>query len=139
MINVRYEYLEDVATADIAFKAQGDNMNELFENAAFALSETMVETENLKEVIVKNINLEETDLEQLLFLFLSEIVYLKDVDLLFFSRFEVKIDGCKLAAKIYGEKLNGNMNLKTDIKAITMHMLKIFKKDKYYATVVLDV
>ena len=85
-------------------------------------------------------NLESDDLEQLLVLFLSELVYLKDAELLFFSKFEVKLKGNTLKAKILGDKYSDKMKFKNDVKAITMHLLKIEKKkETYFATVVLDI
>jgi len=136
---MKFEYLEDVATADVAFKAEGKDLNELFENAAFATAETMVDTKTVKQNVVREISVEESDIEHLLFSFLAEIVYLKDAELLFFSKFKVDIKGKKLTAKMYGNKLNNKMVFKNDVKAVTMHMLKIEKKDKYYATIVLDI
>ncbi|MBU1201957.1 MAG: archease [Nanoarchaeota archaeon] len=137
---MKFEYLEDVATADIAFRARGKNLNELFENCALATTDTMVDTKTVKPKVTKTITLEHNDLEQLLFLFLSEITYFKDAELLFFSKFKVNIDGNKLKAKMYGEKFNNKVIFRNDVKAITMHMLKVEKKkENYYATVVLDI
>lgn len=136
---MKFEYLENVAIADIAFKAEGKNLNELFETCAFAVAETIADTKTIKPKIVKKISLESVDIEQLLFIFLSEITYFKDAELLFFSKFEVKIKDKKLTAKMYGEKINSTIERRNDVKAITMHMLKIEKKGKYYATVVVDV
>jgi SHS2 domain-containing protein len=135
----KFEYLEDVATADIAFRAQGESLNELFETAALATADTIMDIKTVKQKVVKEAALEEEDRESLLFQFLSEIVYLKDAENLFFSKFEVNIKGNKLKAKMYGDKLNDKMTFKNDVKAITMHLLKIEKKEKYYATVVLDI
>ena len=43
-----------------------------------------------------------------------------------FSVFEVEIYGTKLEARIKGEKLDASRHhLKTDIKAITYHMLEV--------------
>ncbi|MFH1770419.1 MAG: archease [archaeon] len=134
-----FEYLEDVAIADLAFRADGKDMNELFENCALAVAETIADTKTIEPKIVKKLSLESTDLEQLLFIFLSEITYFKDAELLFFSKFEVKIKDKKLTAKMYGDKINSAIKKRNDVKAITMHMLKIEKKDKYYATVVVDI
>ena len=137
---MKFEYLEDVATADIAFRAQAKNLNELFEICALATSDTMVDVKTIKQKIKKNLNLESDDLEQLLVLFLSELVYLKDAELLFFSKFEVKLKGNTLKAKILGDKYSDKMKFKNDVKAITMHLLKIEKKkETYFATVVLDI
>ena len=85
---MKFEYLEDVAIADIAFKAQGKDMNELFENAALATAETMMDTKSIKQKLVKEISLNEEDIEQLLFSFLSEIIYLKDAELHYFLKFD---------------------------------------------------
>lgn len=136
---MRFEYLEDVATADIAFRAEGKTLGELFENCAFAVAETIANTETINPTTTKKLSLEAMDQEQLLFIFLSELTYFKDAELLFFSKFEVKVKGNKLTAKIYGEKINKNIEMRNDVKAITMHMLKIEKKEKYYATVVIDI
>jgi|TARA_Y100000031_G_scaffold64158_1_gene71995 SHS2 domain-containing protein len=136
---MKFKYLEDVATADIAFEAEGKNLNELFENAAFATAETIVDTKTVKQKILKTIKIEEEDLEHMLFSFLSEIVYLKDAESLIFSKFEVQIDKNKLTAKMFGSKINNDMDFVNDVKAVTMHMLKIEKKKKYFATVVLDI
>jgi len=41
---------------------------------------------------------------------------------------------------MYGEETNKHITFRDDVKAITMYMLKIEKKeDKYTATVVLDI
>ncbi|MFH1588950.1 MAG: archease [archaeon] len=137
---MKFEYLEDVATADIAFKAQGNSLNELFENCALAVAETIADTNTIKPNITKSLVLEAPDQEQLLFLFLSELTYFKDAELLFFSKFDVEVKGNKLKAKIHGEKINKNIKIRNDVKAITMYMLKIEKKkDKFFATVVVDI
>ncbi|MBC8495468.1 archease [archaeon] len=136
---MKFVYLEDVATADVAFKAEGKNLNELFENAAMATAETLANTKTIKQKVIKRVSIEEEDIEQMLYAFLSEIVYLKDADLLFFSKFDVTINNGKLVARMYGEKVNDQIELRTDVKAVTMYMLKVEnKKDKCCATVVLD-
>ena len=38
-----YEYLEDMATADVAFRASGATLEELFQSAAKATTNVMVE------------------------------------------------------------------------------------------------
>ena len=132
--------MDEVATADIALEAEGNTKSEMFENAALATTEAMVELEKVKPTEVREVVLENEDEEQLLFEFLSEIVFYKDAEDLMFSKFEVKIDGDKLKAKMYGEEFNQEMGFKIDVKAITMHMLKVEKKNnKYKCTVVLDI
>jgi SHS2 domain-containing protein len=140
MTEKKYEYLPDVATADIAFKAQGKDLDEMFLNSALATADIMMDLNTVEPKKIKEVKLENEDLEQLLFEFLSELVFYKDAEFMFFSKFEVKISGSKLKAKMYGNTLNNKMIFKNDIKAITMHMLKIEKKkEKYIATVVVDI
>lgn len=137
---MKYEYLEDVATADIAFKAQGETLEELFENCALATAETMADIKAIEEKHVEQLVLEEEDTEQLLYDFLAEIVYLKDAERLFFFKFKVELDGNKLTAKMFGDHVNKEMILNNDVKAVTMHKFKVWKeKNKYYATIILDI
>ncbi len=137
---MKYELLEDVATADIAFRAFGKTLNALFENCAIATTDSMVDISEVKAKIVKEIELSDGGKEDLLFSFLSEIVYLKDAENLFFSKFEVNVKDKQLKAKMCGEKFNDRITFRNDVKAVTMHMLKINKlKEGYDATVVLDI
>jgi SHS2 domain-containing protein len=136
---MKFKYLPDVATADIAFMAEGKTMDELFVNSALATSNTIMDLKSVKPKIAKQITVEEQDIERLLFAFLSEIIYFKDAELLFFSEFQIKVTGNKLSAVMKGDKYSKKMIFKNDVKAVTMHMLKIEKKDKFYSTVVLDI
>ena len=74
-----FRYLEDVATADAAFEATGETIEEMFLAAAAATVNVMVEhpeeVEGGEEI---SFELEQEDLEMLLFDFLQEIIYLKD-------------------------------------------------------------
>ncbi len=129
---MKFEYLENVATADIAFKAKGKSLNELFENSALATTQTMVELKTVKQKIIKEVSLKTDDIEQLLFEFLSEIIFLQRCRKSFFSKFEVKIMGNSLKAKMFGEEYGDTIKYLNDVKAITMHMLKVEQKDKVF-------
>lgn len=140
----RYKILEKIATADIAFEAYGKNLNELFENAAFAIFEISANVKKINSKIKKIIKLENENVEDLLFDFLSEIIFLKDKDYMIFNKSKIKInknEKYKLNAEIFGEKISHKKHeLKLDIKAITLHMFKIEKtKEGFKALVVVDV
>ena len=131
-------------TADVGIEAYGKNLKELFENAAFATSEVMVNTKQIKASTKKEINLENKDIEKLLFDFLDEIIYYKDAETLLFSKFEVNINKnkiYKLKAKIYGEKINPKkQELRDDAKAVTLYEFKIEKiKSGYKVRFILDI
>lgn len=138
---MKFKFLEKVAIADVAFEAYGKSLNELFTNVALAVEETMVDTKTIKPKINKEIELENERVEQLLFDFVQELIYLKDAEVLLFSKFEVDVKDGKLRAVCYGEKINmKKQKLRNDVKAITYHMYKVEKlKAGYKATVVLDV
>ena len=143
-ITARYKFLEDVAIADIAYEAYGKNLNELFENAAFAIFELSA---NLDTVYAKKkieFELENEKIENLLYDFLSEILFLKDSKYMVFKNVKVSIKQNKklhLKAILKGDTINPQkQKLENDIKAVTMHMFEI-KKEKYgyKATVVVDI
>jgi SHS2 domain-containing protein len=140
----KYKFLEKVAIADIAYEAYGKNLNELFENAAFAIFELSA---NLKTVDAKKkleVKLENEKIENLLYDFLSEILFLKDSKYMVFKKVKVSIDENKkyqLKAVLEGDTINPQkQQLENDIKAVTMHMFKIEKeKNNWKATVVVDI
>jgi SHS2 domain-containing protein len=120
----RYEIIDH--TADIAVRAKGKDMNQAFENAAYALFDTMCDASTVKPLKVKKVEISSTDMEQLLVDWLSRLLFICDVDDMLFSEFEVRISGNTLKAKMKGEKLDAKRHeLKTDIKAITYHMLEV--------------
>ena len=141
----KYKILEDVAIADIAFEIYGKNLNELFENSAFAIFEETANLKNIKEKEKKIIKINSDNIEDLLYDFLSEILFLKDKDSFLFKKSNVKITekGKKysLNAELSGEPIDREKHeLRNDIKAITLHMFKVEKtKDGYKAVVVVDV
>lgn len=141
----KYSFLENVAISDIAFEAYGRELNDLFINAAKALFDSMAETDTVDPVEKRTINFQNEKIEDLLFDFLSEIVFLKDRDGMVFCETDLEIDKNNdtyiLSATIYGDHVNPEkQKLGADVKAVTFHMFKVEKtKDGYKATVVLDV
>ena len=141
--NKKYRFLEDVAIADIAYEAYGKDLNELFENAAMAIFELSASLDTINAKQKLEINLENKKIENLLYDFLSEILFLKDSKYMVFKEVKVKIIQnkiFKLNAILKGDTINpAKQQLENDIKAVTMHMFKIEKsKSGYKATIVVD-
>ena len=139
----KFRFLEH--TADIMFEAYGKSLNELFENAALAVSESMVKTKDVKPKTAKIVKLQNVKVEMLLFDFLSELLYLKDAEQLVFSAFKVKVEEAKgnisLQAELKGDKLNmKTQEFRNDVKAITLHLFEV-KREKtgWTARVILDI
>ena len=140
----KYKFLEDVAIADIAFEAYGKNLNELFENAALAIFELSADVETVDAVKKVEFELENGKLDNLLYDFLSEILFLKDSKYMVFKHVHVSINEGKknkLKAVLEGDKINPEVqHLENDIKAVTMHMFELKKeKSNWKATVVVDI
>ena len=139
---MKYKFLDH--TADIMFESYGNSLNKLFENSALATEETMINLKQVKLKIKKEINLENKDIEHLLYDFLAELIYLKDAELLLFSKIKVNVKKqeklYKLKAVLDGERLTNKHEQKVDVKAVTFHKFEIKKiKSSYVARVILDI
>jgi len=75
---MKYRFLEDVALADIAYEAFGKDLNETFENAALAIFELSAELKTVEAKKKIDFEIENETLDNLLYDFLSEILFLKD-------------------------------------------------------------
>src|SRR3989344_7997614 len=123
----KYEFLENVAIADIAYEAYGKDLNELFENAALAVFELSADLKTVDAMQKFEFELENEKVDNLLYDFLSEILFLKDSKYVVFRKSKVVInEGNKkfmLNAVLEGDTINPQkQHLENDIKAITMHM-----------------
>ena len=140
----KYKFLEDIAIADIAYEAYGKDLNELFENAAMAIFELSAEIKTVEAKEKIEFELENEKLDNLLYDFLSEILFLKDSKYMVVNKVKVEIKEGKpnkLKAVLHGDTINPNkQHLENDIKAVTMHMFELKKgKDGYKARVVVDI
>ncbi|MDO8627300.1 MAG: archease [Candidatus Diapherotrites archaeon] len=140
-----YKFLEDEATADIAFEVSANSLKELFEDSARAVFEVMVETKTVKPKIKKKISLKTETPEKLLYDLLSEIVFLKDKYGMVFCSAKIKLtegkNSLNLSAEFFGDKADPNtQKLGQDIKAVTLHKFFVRKeKNKWKAFVLLDI
>jgi SHS2 domain-containing protein len=140
-----YKLLPDIAIADVAFEAKASTLNELFDVAAKATFDVMADTSTNKPTITKEISLSSSTLENLLYDFLSEIIFIKDTDSMVFSDVKTtiteQVKKFHLKATLKGAPINPQkQKLGNDVKAVTMHMFEIKKvKEGYTARVVLDI
>lgn len=141
-----YEFLEDIAIADIAFQAWGKTLEELFIAAGDATLNAMID--NLEAIALKEtrtFNLENDELDMLLFNFLQEFVYYKDSELLLLRAQQVQIEEKNgeyhLTAVTQGERLDCDRHeQRVDVKAVTLHRFQLKKTDNgWTALVILDI
>ena len=130
----RFEFLEHTADAYVA--AYGKNIEEAFENAAYATFEVMTEAEKIEPKIEENVEVEGYDEQALLYSWLEAFLVKFDTTGKLYSRFEIsKIEktkeGYRLKAKIWGETYNPEKHpAKVGIKAVTYHRMEIIKGPK---------
>ena len=127
----KYKFLENVAIADIAYEAYGKDLNEVFENAAMAIFELSAEIKTIDAKKKIEFKLENEKIDNLLYDFLSEILFLKDSKYMVFRNAKVEIKENKhfeLKAFLEGDTINPEkQQLENDIKAVTMHMFELKK------------
>jgi SHS2 domain-containing protein len=141
-----YVYVDDMALADLAFRAWGPTVEETFIAAAEATMQAMVEdlvTIAPQEERAWEVHEEQLDL--LLLQFLQELLFYKDAQRLLLRVSEVQITpqdhDFTLRARAAGERLDPARHaLGADVKGVTLHRLQVAKiPDGWEATVVLDV
>jgi len=134
-----------MVAADVAFDVTASSLEGLFKDAAIALAATQIKNfKSINPKVKKKIRIKADNIEQLLFKFLEELVFLKDKDMLIFNKFtKMKIDkkNNSLSCYAYGEKLDTRRHhTLVDVKAVTMHLFEVKKQGKNWkARVVLDV
>jgi len=141
-----YQFLEDIAIADIAFSAWGKDLEETFIAAADATMNVMVEDlDSIQPLEKREFRLQNEALDMLLFDLLQELIYYKDAEKFMLRIHQIKIkkdDGRHvLEAVALGEKLDSNRHrTRADVKAVTLHRFELVKTDRgWETTVILDI
>ncbi|MBN2462248.1 MAG: archease [Dehalococcoidia bacterium] len=140
MVEKPFEVIDH--TADIGIVAFGADIKQVFTNAALGLFTLMADPDDFKEDIERELKLSAEDVEVLLVEWLNELIYIFDVEHIFFIRFEVdELTSTQIKARCFGEKVKISQHkLKREIKAATYHMLKINKEDVgYKVQVIFDI
>ncbi|NWG09783.1 MAG: archease [Nitrososphaerales archaeon] len=128
-----YNFLEHMV--DALIEARGKNMEEAFENAGMALVDTMVHIERVDKKMEERIRVDGWDMKSLLYNWLENLLIRVTSEGRAYSSFKVKItkkDGTyELEAVARGEDLDiGKHEPKTEVKAVTYHMMDIKQDQK---------
>jgi len=139
-----YRFLSNIAIADVAFVVRADTLPRMFESAARALTAVMVDRDTVSPRVERRVELGPASIDILLYDFLTQLIVMKDVDSLLFKDFRVSIgsgSNPKLTCVMRGEAIDREKHrLRNDVKAVTMHMFGVKKKEgRWTATVVLDI
>ncbi|HVO65787.1 MAG TPA: archease [Syntrophales bacterium] len=141
-----YEYLEEMAVADIAFHAWGRDVEEVFTSSVEATMNVMVEDlGSIRPVEMREVHLEQEGLDLLLFEFLQEFIYYKDSEKLMMLVDKISViknyDRFALKAVLKGERIDPQRHhTRADVKAVTLHRFHLVETDKGWdAMVILDI
>lgn len=141
-----FQFLDDIAVADLAFDASGESLQDVFQGATDAVIEALANPQTIGSTWQQTIDREEEDPATLLFDWLSDLVYWKDAAGVVFSKADVTLthqeDGVwKLKALLYGERVNlSTQELRADVKGVTKHLYRLAcEGGRWTVRVVLDV
>lgn len=140
-----FRVLDEIAIADVAFEVVADAPSELCTAVAHALFETLADPKTVCRTWHRTIDLQHEQFPELLFAWLSEIVYWKDADGVVFcdASASTASDGgyWRLHGTLDGALIDSSQqDLRSDIKAVTKHLYDVRQEGAgWTATVVLDI
>lgn len=140
----RFTALEEIAVADCALEIEGDSLDDLFETAARALCEVMVDPATVAPTVERSVDLSAGAVDLLFYDWLSELIYLKDRDREVFTESRVHVTGrspWRLAARLQGGSIDPERTgLRADPKAVTFHRFAVEPAGSgWRARVVIDI
>ena len=127
-------------TADIKIRARAETLPELFSDIMSALMQVMYGTTR-SGGISREIRIESPDTESLLTDFLSEVLFVSEVDGLVFSKAEIETNGRYLVALLDGEPFDpAKHSGGTEVKGISYTGLAVsHDTNGYMVEIVFDV
>jgi SHS2 domain-containing protein len=133
-----------VALADVAFRVTADSWDHLFAGASEALTKVMVDTDDLGGSRHHRVDLSAASVEELLYDWLSEMVYLKDAEAFLAKAANVQVTPGPIwhaHGTLDGDTIQSDrQRLGQDVKAITYHMFRVIQEGATMtAQVVVDV
>jgi len=128
-------------TADIGLVVYGEDLRSLFENAGEAFFHLITDLKKVRRRIERRIHIERESLDRLMVDWLSELLYLHEVENLLFKGFKVESVGEEgLRAIVRGEPFQEGVHvIKTVVKAVTYHQIEVRQKNgRWRAQIIFD-
>lgn len=136
--NLKFKILPHIA--DLKIQVCGQTKEELFKNALLAMQESIKpEIKKPEEKVKQEIKIKSLDSPSLLVDFLSEVLYLIQVNKEIYNNVKfTKFIDFGLEAELFGEKIE---RFGEDIKAVTYHSLDVHQNPDgvWEATVLFDI
>lgn len=135
-------YVPFGTTADVGVRSYGRDMKEAFENQAAGMFAIMADMRGVRPVRSFTVEAAGVDNARLMASFLEELLFLYETKGVFLKEFRITSlgKGC-LKATVRGEEIDPARHvLKTQVKAVTHHLLEVRKTPRGVVTkVVYDI
>jgi SHS2 domain-containing protein len=124
----RFEIIDH--PSDIGLIAYGENLKEIFENAAFGMFSLMAEISDISAEDSFDVSVTGNDRDELFINWLNELIFIEDSKHVLLKEFKIiKLSDKELKAKVVGEKIKENLHeLHRPIKAATYNQLELKEK-----------
>jgi len=137
----RYDLIE--VTADVAIRARGSSLGQLFANAAWGMFDLICDSATVEPLRSWELEVEAEDLEGLMVDLLTDMLVMFETDGMLAASVEVDVamegDLWRAIARVRGEVFDRDRHeLLHDIKAVTYHTLEV-RPDEGWARVLFDI
>lgn len=140
----KYELLDHVS--DVYVKASGKDLLDAFVGLGMGLTSVLVRNpESVEDKESRKISVEAADVQELVYLWLGELIYLFDAESFLFSKFDGKMEKRRnklcLRGTARGDLYDPSRHRSgTHVKAVTYHNMEVsVRKDRATVMVLLDI
>ena len=134
-------------TADVGVLVRAPSARELFERAAAAMFDLMVDVTRVGEglaagAVLEDVEVEAPDREALLVAWLGELLGRAMVDGVIYAAFDIsRLEDTRLLARVWGKPFeSAGQEFRTEIKAVTYHHLLVSEdREGWTARVIFDI
>jgi SHS2 domain-containing protein len=137
----RYDLVE--VTADVAIRARGSSLGQLFANAAWGMFDLICDSATVEPYRTWELEVGSPDLEGLMVDLLTDMLVLFETEGMLVSSVKAqvtqKVGEWSVVSQVRGEPYDGDRHqLLHDIKAVTYHTLEV-RPDEGWARVLFDI
>jgi len=136
----RYQLIDH--TADIGIIVYGNDLPEVFSNAAYSMFDILTDAEKIQYKEKLELQVTANSVEELLITWLDELLFRYETERLICNQFSItKMNDNSLTAIAFGEKVDRSRHdIKTEIKNVTYHQMRVEKTDSgWEAQIIFDV